>query len=289
MKIALGTAQFGLDYGVANQSGRVPLKEVKKILQQAFAHGVDTIDTAIAYGDSESVLGEAGVSGWNIVTKLPAVPDNCSDLSAWVDSQIQQALVRLQVDHLYGVLLHRPDQLLCKTYGNSLFKALQRLKKNGVTSKIGVSIYEPSELEVLWPEFQIDLVQAPFNIIDRRLMSSGWLARMHAAGTEVHVRSVFLQGLLLMTPKKRLKNFANWQDLWSEWEKWLAAEQLTPVQACLAFVLSYPEVSRVVVGVDCIGQLTEILAAIPVKPINSPNSIESADILLINPSKWKKQ
>ena len=80
-RLALGTVQFGLEYGVANQAGRVQLEDVRHILQEAAAQGVDTLDTAIAYGDSESTLGQAGAAGWRVVTKLPALPEGCADVA----------------------------------------------------------------------------------------------------------------------------------------------------------------------------------------------------------------
>lgn len=289
MKIALGTVQFGLKYGVANQAGRIPFEEVKKILQQAAAQGIDTLDTAIAYGDSESILGQAGVASWNIVTKLAAVPEDCADVARWVEVQMEGSLRRLGVSQVHGVLLHRPAQLLCKQLGNQLFKALENLKAEGVTRKIGVSIYGPEELEALWPKFQLDLVQAPYNVVDRRLASSGWLARMHQAGTEVHVRSVFLQGLLLMSAESRRTNFGDWQNLWSKWDGWLMVEKLTALRACLIFALSRPEIDHVIVGADSVNHLNEILSVTGTDSIDFPNYLESRDSRLTNPSKWKQQ
>lgn len=288
MKIALGTVQFGLKYGIANQVGRVQLEDVKSILQLATAQGVNTLDTAIAYGDSESTLGLVGLSGWKVVTKLPALPECCADVAGWVEAHIKRSLDRLGVSQFHGVLLHHPLGLLGE-YGNQLFKTLQHLKAQGITEKIGVSVYGPEELEMLWPKFQFDLVQAPFNVIDRRLASSGWLERLHQAGTEVHVRSVFLQGLLLMSPEKRRSNFEAWQDLWSRWDSWLMAENLTPLQASLNFALSRPEIDKVLVGVDSPSQLNEILSAANTDEIEFPNYLESMDSLLTNPSKWKQQ
>ena len=289
MKIALGTAQFGLKYGVANQVGRVKFDEVKNILCQAAAQGLDTLDTAISYGDSESVLGRTGIGGWKVVTKLPAFPENCVDVASWVEAEIVGSLSRLGVSQVHGVLLHCPAQLHSKNHGNQLYEALQKLKAQGVTRKIGVSVYGPEELDEIWPKFQFDLVQSPFNVIDRRLESSGWLGRMHEAGTEVHVRSVFLQGLLLMPPDRRRENFGRWQDLWSKWDEWLTKERLTPLQACLFFALSHPAINRVVVGVDSANQLNEILSVSNPHAIKFPNYLESDDSLLINPSKWRQR
>jgi len=140
VKLALGTAQFGFPYGIANASGQVCLDEAAAILDQAWKAGFRVLDTAIAYGDSEACLGEVGIRGFNIITKLPAVPENCDDIAGWVHGQIAASLGRLRVASMHGVLLHRPDQLLSRD-GKVLFRALQSLKDNGQAQKIGVSIY----------------------------------------------------------------------------------------------------------------------------------------------------
>jgi len=192
VKLALGTAQFGFPYGIANASGQVCLDEAAAILDQAWKAGFRVLDTAIAYGDSEACLGEVGIRGFNIITKLPAVPENCDDIAGWVHGQIAASLGRLRVASMHGVLLHRPDQLLSRD-GKVLFRALQSLKDNGQAQKIGVSINAPRELEELTAQYRFDLVQAPFSLIDRRLQTTGWLQRLKEAGMEIHTRSAFVQ------------------------------------------------------------------------------------------------
>jgi aryl-alcohol dehydrogenase-like predicted oxidoreductase len=286
-RLGLGTVQFGLPYGVANVDGQVSRDEATAILEYAWEAGVDTLDTAIAYGDSEERLGKIGVAGWQIVSKLPAVQHGCADIAGWVEKSIYGSLRRLRVSKLKGLLLHQPHELL-EPNGPALYQAMVGLKQAGLVEKIGVSIYGPSELNALWSRFEFDLVQAPFNVIDRRLASSGWLERLHQAGTEVHVRSVFLQGLLVMNGAQRSTKFNRWQSRWDVWRRWLADRALTPVQACLGFTLSYPEVSRVLVGVERVAQLDEILTAIRAgaEMTMPPDSLVSEDLDLINPSRW---
>ena len=125
-RLALGTVQFGLRYGVANTSGQVSLDEVTAILQQAWAAGVDTLDTAIAYGESEQRLGEIGVEGWRVVSKLPAMPSDPSDIGGWVEDAVECSLRRLNIDCLYGLLLHRSQQLL-EPRGEDLYASLVEL------------------------------------------------------------------------------------------------------------------------------------------------------------------
>jgi aryl-alcohol dehydrogenase-like predicted oxidoreductase len=285
MKLALGTVQFGLPYGVANATGQVERAAVAAVLKHARQAGINTLDTAIAYGESEQRLGEAGVEGWRIVSKLPECPDTCTDAAVWVNDQVRGSLSRLGVTRLAGVLLHRPDQL-SGPQGKALWAALLKLKQDGIVEKIGFSIYEPGELDVLWPDFRPDLVQAPYNALDRRLATSGWLQRMNSEGVEVHIRSVFLQGLLLMGENDRPKKFARWSALWAAWDTWLHQQGLSALQGCLGFAMADPNISRIIVGVDNLHQLKEILSSADAVIPQLAGIPDTSDPDLINPSRW---
>ncbi len=284
MRLALGTAQFGLAYGIANQTGQVTRPSAKAMLRLAAVKCIDMLDTAIAYGESETCLGEVGTQGFKLVTKLPAIPEGCADINEWVDEQVAASLSRLGVNDVYGLLLHRPQQLL-ESSGEAIYRALQKLKRNGQVQKLGISIYAPSELEML-THYRFDLVQAPFNLVDRRLHNSGWLQRLKHHGIEVHTRSVFLQGLLLMSEAAIPAKFESWSGLWRKWHTWLAHHGVSAVQASLAFPLSFPEIDRVIVGADSVSQLEQIIsAATNVVPMDLPDLHCDADEL-INPARW---
>lgn len=284
-KIALGSVQFGLAYGIANSEGQVSQATAADILSEAAMHGIDTIDTAIAYGESEEVLGNIGVNEWQIVSKLPAMPPDCSDVEVWVEAQVADSLQRLRVSRLYGLLLHRPEQLL-EARGDRLFAALRALQARGVVLKIGVSVYEPAELDRLASCVPFELVQVPFNLLDTRMATSGWLARLQESGCEIHARSIFLQGLLLMPSSARPEKFSRWQGLWQTWDSWLASAQLTPLQACLRFALAQPEIDKLVLGVNSVAQLREILEASVGNVPTLPPTLRSADPVLLNPALW---
>jgi aryl-alcohol dehydrogenase-like predicted oxidoreductase len=284
-KLALGTVQFGLDYGVANQGGRVTAEEGRKILSEANKAGINTLDTAIAYGDSEATLGRIGMANWSIVSKLPKMPDDISDVEGWVEAQIVGSLNRLKVGWLDGLLLHYPAQMF-SGHGCKLPIAMQKTREQGLVKKIGVSIYCPNELSALRDVLDVDLIQSPLNILDRRLIDSGWLNRLTLDGVEVHVRSIFLQGLLLMAEPQRPKKFAQWQSLWTKWDSWLERNNLSALEACLSFVLNVENVSKIVIGVDGVNQMQQILS-LPSKPLPElPNFSGLYDEKLINPSVW---
>jgi aryl-alcohol dehydrogenase-like predicted oxidoreductase len=160
------------------------------------------------------------------------------------------------------------------------------LKSEGQVQKSGISIYSPMELDRLTTEYRFDLVQAPFNLIDRRLQTSGWLQRLKRDGVEVHTRSSFLQGLLLMEQKRIPEKFMRWRHLWIVWQQWLAEHEITAVQASLAFALSTPEIDRVVVGADSVEQLAQIVDAASMHcPFAFP-ALECEDENLVNPALW---
>lgn len=285
-RIALGTAQFGLNYGIANEVGQASLLDVQRILSHAKANEIDVLDTAIAYGDSEEVLGKIGVAKFNVVSKLPSLPEDCGDIDSWVVDQVDESLRRLGVPSIYGLLLHRSHNLMGSS-GKKLIDALSRVKSNGLIQKAGVSIYDPSELDEIMHLMQIDLVQAPLNVIDRRLEASGWLSRLHQEGVEVHTRSAFLQGLLLMPRDKIPGKFEAWATLWDSWASELEENYLSAAAASLSYPLSLPEVGRVVVGVDNVDQLKSLIAASQIQlPQHDFSFMASEDQMLINPSNW---
>jgi len=284
-KIALGTVQFGSHYGINNQHGRVIKQEASEIIKYAQKCGVDTLDTAIAYGDSEQYLGEIGVQYWKVISKLPKIPESVDDISTWIQQTVSESLKRIGVPKLYGLLLHYPEQLLGEQ-GREIYESLESIKQSGWTEKIGISIYSHKELDILLERYTFELVQAPCNIFDRNLIQSGWLDILQKMGVEVHIRSVFLQGLLLMEAQDRPEKFKRWQPLWHKWDEWLGQINLTPLEACLNYALSLQSVAKIIIGVDSVDQFKEILQT---KKLNLeiPDFLVSNEVDLINPSNWK--
>lgn len=286
-RLALGTAQFGLDYGIANAGGRVSDAEVGAILDGAKRAGLDTLDTAAAYGDSEARLGEIGIDGWRVVTKLPPLRGAGASVSEWVVESVRSSLARLRCSSITGLLLHRADHLSTAD-GDALYGAMRALRDDGIVQKIGVSVYGPEELNALWSRYRFDLVQVPFNVLDRRLAVSGWLERLAGDGVEVHTRSAFLQGLLLMPAAERPPQFRHWDALWDAWDAWLAAERISALQATLGFALAHAAIARVVVGMDSAAHLDQIVAASATDVPEPPPFIATDDPMLINPSNWSR-
>lgn len=286
MKIALGTVQFGMQYGVANSGDRVCVDEVQRILDFARSSGIDTLDTAAAYGESEKVLGRVGAGGFKVVSKLPPREFHNDSAANWVAACVENSLANLGENSLYGFLLHRPLELLDRG-GEKIYEALDRLKNQGLIKKIGASIYGPKDLEKLAPYYNFDLIQAPMNLLDRRMIESGWLRRLKQAGTEIHIRSAFLQGLLLMPAENRPAYFDRWAGLFEIFDAWRCSEELTSLQACLGFMNQQPDVDKIVVGVDSAEQLQGIVDAAKSVVSSVPVALSSSDESLINPGRWK--
>jgi aryl-alcohol dehydrogenase-like predicted oxidoreductase len=285
MKIAIGTAQLGMPYGISNVHGQTSIEEAAKIIGLARERGINTIDTAIAYGDSEQRLGQIGISGFLLISKLPAVPPEISNIKDWILKSVEGSLFRLHQPLLHCLLLHRPDQLLEKI-GLELYEALAILKEQGLVNKIGISIYNPYQLEPILNCFSFDVVQSPISILDRRILESGWAEKLNERGIELHGRSVFLQGLLLMPSLHRPSYFQKWADLWARFDAWVAESGKTALELALGYVLANNHISRAVVGVENQTQLIAILDAAEQIAHQIPFHIESIEESLVNPALW---
>lgn len=263
-QLCLGTAQFGLAYGITNAAGQVPEEAVASLLLQAQEAGIRWLDTAQAYGNAEAVLGRQlpVAHGFRLITKLPAQPQpefSVQDADAWEEA-VRASCRRLGVCGLDALLLHAPADLV-KPGGQHLEAWLLGLRERGVVQRLGVSIYSADDLDVVNPAL-LDLVQLPLSLYDQRLLHNGTLTRLRARGTTIHARSLYLQGLLL-TPAAR-------------WPRWVnpemrahhqALEALTEQRGCrlidlaLGFAREQPDLEAVVLGICTVQELTELRKA----------------------------
>ncbi|NBU70253.1 MAG: aldo/keto reductase [Bacteroidetes bacterium] len=285
---ALGTAQFGFPYGVANTAGAPCPRQVRAILKRGWQAGFRTLDTAMAYGRSEEQLGRAGVSSWEVITKLPGCPvQGSTAIAGWVEESLHGSLQRLRRSYVSGLLFHRPEELL-GPHGKDLWKAAENQKACGHIKKIGVSVYDPQVLRALLRKCPLELVQFPLNPLDRRFLKGGLLGDLKKRKVEVHARSVFLQGLLLMPPSQTRPYFKKWRPLLRQWHEWACKKAKTPLRACVNFCEGLDLVDRFIVGVDSPTQLREILAALRLaKPEMSP-VFGCEDPRILNPGQWFK-
>ena len=290
MRIALGTAQFGQAYGITNADGRITRPAGERIVADALSAGVDTIDTACLYGDSEAELGAIGVGAFRIVTKTAkyagmAKGEACADLRA----RFETSLERLCVDRVHGLLLHDAADLLGPS-GDTLWHALNELRAEGLVAKIGVSAYEGMEIDLALDRYPLGIVQLPFNPLDRRLVEGGQLERLAKAGVEVHARSLFLQGLLLMERDRLPPRFAMLGTGIDALDRAARTANADRLGAILAIAFQRREITRFVCGVASVAEWRQLLATAPVAE-SMRNRIAFAmqrplDPAVLNPARW---
>ena len=285
-KLALGSANFGLNYGVANNAGKISTTELADILLFAQEACIELIDTAQAYGDSEVRIGSLfDGARFNFVTKIGAEFTN-QILEQNVINSVKESCSRLNQSRLYAVMLHRPEVLL-SNHGSEVVRALQVLKEQGIVSKVGVSVYSPKILTAISRIVKLDIIQVPFNIFDQQILSSGWSEKLKNKGVEIHTRSVFLQGLLLMQ-RTSLPNYFEryWPAQFDNWYKFLNHNRANPLEVALKFALHQDWIDKIVVGVDSVSQLKALIKIErSLEPIDFPQ-LGSDDPNLINPSNW---
>ena len=290
MKIGLGAVQFGVDYGVSNTHGKTTKHEVSQILQFAYENGISLIDTATSYGSSESILGEVVTNDdWRFVTKTPNFSDNC--LNSTHVNQLQesfnQSLFNLRKKNIYGLLLHSCDDLL-KPGGELIFREMERLRENGKVKKIGVSAYSSKQIAAILGKFNIDIIQLPINIFDQHLFVDGWLEKLKNKNVEIHARSTFLQGLLLMPKTSIPTYFLPIKEKIELFSKSAQELSLSKLELALGFVQSIDGIDKVIVGVNTVDQLREIIRSTKVK-VDFKQFVNLAinDSNYVDPSKWK--
>jgi len=282
-RIVLGGAQLGLPYGILNGGETLSREEVARILDTAVDHGIDSIDTAIAYGQSESIIGETSQNRFNIISKLPPLPVDISDVSEWVHSQVQGSLSRLKCTSLDALLLHRPQDLT-GAQGAELYAAIGSLMAEKMIRRFGVSIYSPDDLEGIIDTFDIHVVQAPLNVFDRRIL--GVTNQLSALNIEVHVRSVFLQGVLIANPKNRPQRFEPWSEHFSLFDEWVRSSGMSAMACCMGFALQQPGIAKLVIGTTSAKSLHEIMNSIPNSVLEAPTHLQSSVEQLIDPRFW---
>lgn len=292
MKLGLGTVQFGMDYGMSNPQGKTPPAEVDRILRLAADNGVQVLDTAAVYGDSEVVLGKllASDHDFRIVTKTPSFKTptiNAADVIHLRDT-FYRSLENLRQRNVYGLLAHHADDLLVPG-GERIFEGMRRLLEEGLVRKIGVSVYSGQQIDRILELYTPDIVQLPLNLLDQRLLESGHLEKLKSRGVEIHARSVFLQGLLLIEPDQVPPYFSPIGDKLECYARFLEVNKLSRLQATLAFAAKQRDVDVVLVGVTSAAELRDILSALDaVSGIDlDMSALKVADERMVNPSLWK--
>ena len=292
-RIALGTAQFGLDYGITNEGGKVTPDEADAILRLCSDAGVDTIDTAHLYGDSEEVLGRSlpGGAGFRIVTKTPKFGDmrSATEAGNLLRRALDESLRKLNRGSVDALLFHDADDLL-GPLGGPLWDVAEGLKRNGSAGKLGVSVYDAWQIDELVDRLPLEVVQVPYNALDQRLVRGGQLAKLAGRGIEIHARSIFLQGLLLQAPERIPEQLSPLRSAIADMGERFRARGLSQLEGLLAVAFRRSEISRFVVGVTSRAEMRAILAAAEAargakEPVDLP-AYDDVDARFLNPANW---
>lgn len=287
-KLGLGTVQWGLSYGLANQCGITTPETVTALLNEARHDGVKVLDTASLYGQSEAVLGTNSLEGFKVVTKTPRfATSHISDVEVnQLSDKFQQSLDFLKCKRIYGLLIHHAEDILVPG-GTKLLKAMMHLKEKGLVEKIGVSVYDSMQVDAILKQFKPDLIQLPLSVLDQRMLTSGSLERLKNDEVEIHVRSVFLQGLLLMPLSNIPTFFEPIRPLLIRWHEAAHTQGLTVNQAALAFVKNIPYVDSVLVGLDNLQQYRSCFDDFAMDINFDATALACNDPIFVNPSLWK--
>ncbi len=287
-KIILGTAQFGLSYGVSNQLGKTTESDVIDILNYAHNNGINYLDTASAYGNSETIIGElANNNHWRIITKVPSIKDNKNNnCKLMVKELFYESLNNLNRDSIDSLLIHSCDDLFTK-YGRELFEAILELKDDKKVNKIGVSVYNKNQIDRLLKDYDIDTIQVPINILDQRLIEDNYLSQIKSCGLEIHARSIFLQGLLLMNSTNIPPFFKPISTQLKSFQIKAREMSISPLSLALSYVFSLEELDYILIGVNNLKQLKEIVEAPIVETtIEDYYDLAVFDEQFVNPSRW---
>lgn len=285
-KIALGTAQFGMKYGINNKRGKVPKEEVFAILNKAIDYGIDTVDTAYSYKDSESVIGEfirRSSANLKVISKLP----ECKELNA--EEIFNLSLKRLNIPKIYGYLIHNFEYYKKNSY---IWNILEKFKRKKKIQKIGFSLYYPSELEKIFKEgLEIDIIQIPYSIFDRRF--EPFFKEIKEKNIEIHVRSIFLQGLVFKTVNELNSFFSPLKEKIYRLNL-LSSELNIPVFLLyINFALKNQLVDKVIIGVDSIVHFNEIVQGLSCYSIDDSTltylqNFQVNDENIIVPTNWRR-
>ncbi|PWW11552.1 aldo/keto reductase [Mangrovibacter plantisponsor] len=305
--MVLGSVQFGMNYGITNAEGRASPNVIEKIIKQAITEGIEYIDTAAAYGESEATIGKTLTGGWlgrvKIITKTPPFTEleNCDDplvYSYATQASIFRSCMNLGTEKLDIVMLHRANHLV--KYGGAVFNELLKYKVAGKIHSLGVSVQNPDELSLALSYEDIEFIQLPYNILDKRWdhLIKGILDIKKKRNLVIHARSSLLQGLLNSNDSNiweiaHVKNHVPIRTWLEKIQK--DTKKISIADLCIGYVNSQKWIDAVVIGIDDMNQLHDNINSIS-KPFISDHLLSTIDVTkpdlsenTLNPSRWNKK
>ena len=290
-KIGLGTVQWGVEYGISNINGITPSAEAKRILKNARHCGINTIDTAYDYGIAEKVLGVNDISDFKVCTKIPSAKgiDTEEGIKKHYESCLNNSLKNLKRDRVEYLLLHDCNDLL-GNHHKKVASMMNKYKNTGKAIKVGFSAYSSEQINLAIKNFAPDIVQVPFSILDRRLLECGILKELKDRDIEVHARSIFLQGLLLMEPRELNRYFSPFLSQIRSWHELCKKQKTKPLDLALYYAVSQQSIDKCIIGISTLNQLKEAINSLKDNQFDiDPRELTKLGKMpkgLLNPTLW---
>ena len=279
-RLVIGTANFTQKYGA--DPNRIKQSEIKKIINFAQNNKILKIETAESYLDHKHEFKNINKK-FKFITKIK--PNK-----RWVSFDF----CKKKIDNHFSIfhqnkietLLFHDIKILFNKEGPKVFENLCILKKKKYFKKIGISIYDINCLDYLISNYNFDVIQCPYNILDKRIVKSGWFNRLKNKGIEVHVRSIFLQGLLVNKLIYKKKYFKKWKSFLSEWFQSLKKKNISPVDYCINDLLTH-DFDQIIIGINNCENLKKIIDFKILKKKDKTLNFEIKSLQLIDPRNWK--
>ena len=278
-QLIIGSANFSQKYGA--DFNKVSSSEVKKILNLAKKNNIYEIDTAEAYLKDKNTFQNISKK-FKFLSKI-SINQNWTSLE-FCHQQLKNHFSKLNDNRIQTLLIHNPE-FLYKKNSSQIFKNLENLKKKKYFDKIGLSIYDTGCLDYMISNFDLDVVQCPYNILDKRILTTGWFDKLKSLGIQIHVRSIFLQGLLVNRSVHKKKYFRKWKNFFYEWFLWLDNNNISPINYCLSDI-SYCDFDKIIIGINDYASLKDIINYKKIN-INKMFNFKTGDLKLIDPRNWK--
>lgn len=283
-RLILGTAQFGSAYGITNAVGRLSDEAVSELVAFARGGGIDTFDTAADYGDSQARLGAVAQPGDRYITKFSLPAEGAVDAG----SLFGDSASILGVQRLAGVMFHKIPDLRDARAADAV-AVLRDARSSGRVARVGVSIYDADDLELALAVFpDLDLVQLPGNLLDRRLLDDPRVSALRDSGAEIHVRSAFLQGILLADRASLPQAFEPFGPVLAELDRVAAERGTSRIALALAALRDGGGVDGVVVGATTPAELGGILQGWSSTASRGGVDLPAVPVELLDPRTWPR-
>ena len=283
-KLILGTVQMGMNYGVNNKYGKIPISECFDILDYAYENGINSIDTAEDYGDAHSIIGEYHAKSKNKF-KINTKFSSSSNLD--IDKKVNNYLKQLNINHIELIMFHN-----LKSYENNQrnIELLKEIKRKGLIKKVGVSVYRNEEIDYLLDDDDIDVIQLPFNLLDNDNLRLEKINKAKSKGKLIHTRSVYLQGMFFMDSQSENMIYEKLKKYLSLINSISIASEIPILNLALGYCLQHNKIDGVLIGVDSLNQLKSNINAINQtlnhQIIDQINKIKVHNKELLNPTNW---